>query len=105
VQGSAPSRNPLPDVSDQGVAADIPIPNRDVCSQKPCQWWLYQDAPMGNHAGAHFPLAGRRGKRMICAVTRKQTKAQRIWAEEKASARKSKPSRIWVRPGLSKKRF
>jgi hypothetical protein len=56
---------------------------------------------MGKGAGGHFSLAGRRGKRMICGVTRKQTKAQKIWAEEKASGRKSKPSRIWVRLGLS----
>jgi hypothetical protein len=34
MQGSAPSLNPLPDVSDEGVADDIPIRNRDVCSPK-----------------------------------------------------------------------
>jgi hypothetical protein len=38
------------------------------------------------------------------AVTKKQLKAY-AWVEKQASGRKSKPSRIWVRPGLSKKRF
>jgi len=53
----------------------------------------------------HFHLVAGRGSGVISAVTTNQAKARKIWAEEKASARNDKPSRIWVRPGLPKKRF
>jgi hypothetical protein len=108
VQGSAPPLNPRVELSDEGVAADT---RGRVCSPNPCGTMRAPEIPaepggktMGNRAGGHFPLVERRVKRMICAVTRKHTKAEN-GANEKAPARKSKPSRIWVRPGLSKKRF
>jgi len=48
VRGSAPSLNPLPDVSDAGIADHT---RGRVCSPKHCQWWLYQDAPALSIAG------------------------------------------------------
>jgi len=58
----------------------------------------------------HFPLRSfstcrAAGKAYDLRRHQKTNEGTKWGGKEKASGRKSKPSRIWVRPGLSKKRF